>query len=148
MLPKWHILFGAIFTGILYFISPEINPLYLALVFLASFLIDVDHYIQGVRKTGTWNLKRVFDYHIEENKKAERDLKKGIRKKADFHFFHTLEFHILIGLLSFVWVGFFYIFIGLVFHSLFDLYDGLKKGWLYRREFFFFNWLTSVGKEK
>ena len=55
--------------------------------------------------------------------------------------FHTVEFHLLVGLLGLVWIGFFYIFIGMIFHSLLDVVDLTKRDTFYRREFFFFNWL-------
>ncbi len=142
MLPRWHILLGALFTILLWLAVPKISFLYLILVFLASFLIDADHYITSAIKSGRIiNLGESFEYHRKKNKEQEREIAMGIRRKGDFNLFHTVEFHFLIGLLGIFWIGFFYIFIGMVFHSLMDVYDGLRKGWLHRREFFFFNWL-------
>ncbi len=63
MLPRWHILLGAVFTAILWLASREINKFYLLLVFLASFLIDFDHYVNAVIKSGSLKLRDSFEYH-------------------------------------------------------------------------------------
>ncbi len=142
MLPRWHILFGAIFTFILYYFSPRTPKLFLFLVFFASFLIDFDHYICAVLKTGRISLFDAFDYHKEMLKKEEQEIKKRIRRKGDdFHFFHTIEFHILIAILGIYWIEFFYIFIGMIFHSLLDVCSSLYTERFHRREYFFFNWV-------
>ena len=121
MLPRWHILSGVIISLIVFIFSPQISLLYLALLFSSSFLIDFDHYLVSAIKTKRWRLSHSFNYHKEMRKKEIAEIKKGIRRKGDFHLFHTIEFHFLIGLLSFLWTGFFYIFIGMVFHSLLDV---------------------------
>ncbi len=143
MLPRWHIFWGAVFTVIIGFISSGINLIYLGLIFLASFLIDFDHYLCGATKIKSWNLFHNFEYHKKMGKiqKAERD--KNIRRRGDFHLFHTIEFHALIGILGIFWIPLFYVFIGMIFHSLLDLFYLLHKDYLYRREFFFFNWLAK-----
>src|SRR3989344_8531698 len=121
MLPRWHILLGAIFTLVIWLFVPEISFLYLALLFLSSFLIDFDHYAASGIKTGKWGLKDSFQYHEKLGKEELKELKKGIRRKGDFHLFHTLEFHVIVGLLGILWAGFFFIFIGMFFHSLLDV---------------------------
>lgn len=141
MLPKWHILFGVLFAGFIWFFAPEINPVYLGLVFLASFLIDFDHYVTGVKNTGKFSLGKCFYYNVEAREKGRKEKARGIFRKGDFHLFHTIEAHILMGALGLLWSGFFYIFIGMVFHSLLDLMSLLYAGDLYRREYFFFNWI-------
>ncbi|PIN93057.1 hypothetical protein COU54_04440 [Candidatus Pacearchaeota archaeon CG10_big_fil_rev_8_21_14_0_10_31_24] len=143
MLPRWHIVLGAIFTGILWLMAPEINKYYLLLVFLASVFIDIDHYICAVKKTGKIGLFSSLEYYenygVEEKKRHGR----GVREKGDFHFLHTIEFHVLIAILSIFWAPLFYVFIGMVFHSLLDIFDMLRAGVIYRREFFFFRWLRN-----
>ena len=114
MLPRYHILFGAIFTFLIFIASPNIKPIYLALVFLSSFLMDFDHYLCSVLKTKRLGIFHSFKYHKEMRKIQYAERKKGIKQKGDFHIFHTVEFHILIGLLSFYWIGFFYIFLGMM----------------------------------
>ena len=59
MLPKWHILFGAIFSMLVYFIF-NINLFQVSLIFLASIFIDFDHYLFYVFRKKDFNLKRVY----------------------------------------------------------------------------------------
>ena len=141
MLPRWHLLLGILFTALVWAAAPEINLIYLAAIFFAAFFIDFDHYINAVIKTKKLGLFKAFGYHRELKEKQIREKAKGIRKKGDFHVFHTVELHVIIGLLGILWVPLFYLFIGMVFHSLMDLIDMLKKEEMYRREFFLTNWL-------
>ena len=143
MLPKWHIFFGAIFAGILWYFAQDINPFYIVLVFFASFLIDLDHYFNAVRKTGKLGLNHALEYHKNLAEKENAELKKGVKNKESFHIFHTIEFHILILIIGLAWTPFFYIFLGMIFHSLLDIFTMLYMNNLYRREFFFFNWLRK-----
>ncbi len=143
MLPRWHIFYGALFTPFFWIVAPITKAPYLALIFLASFFLDIDHYICAVLKTRKWSIKNALDYYKKQEIKELRNHIKGIRKKGDFQLFHTIEFHALIAVLGIFWVSFFYIFIGMAFHSLLDLFDMIKTGFLYRREYFFFNWLRK-----
>ena len=143
MLPRYHILLGALLTFFIWYFAPGLSWKYLSLIFAASVLIDFDHYVCAVHKVKSVKLNKAFEYHKEDQKIAEREYKKGIRKRGDFHLFHTIEFHLFVGVLGLFWSIFFYVFIGMVFHSLLDVYDMAKEDKLYRREFFFFNWLRD-----
>ena len=143
MFPKWHILFGAIFTFIIWLTVPRVPLTFLALVFLSSFLIDFDHYMAFVLKTKNLSLRNAFEYYRKGIIKMKKEVAKGIKRKGDFHIFHTIEFHVLVGLFGFVWIGFFYIFIGMIFHSLLDILSMAQIGALHAREFFFFNWVRK-----
>lgn len=143
MLPRYHIIFGLLFSIILKIIFNNISLLFIVLIFLASFLIDFDHYLCAVIKNKSLSLKKAFDYHKLQGEIARRELKKGIKRKGDFHLFHTLEFIAFVGLLSFVWIGFLYIFIGLVFHSLLDVLYMAYHGNFHGREFILGNWLAK-----
>ena len=140
MLHKWHVLLGAIFTSLVWLFIPSMPFGYLVLIFLASFLIDFDHYTNAVIKNKHLSLKKAFDYHKIKREEELMDISKGIRKKGDFHLFHTIEFHAAIGILGLIWSGFFYIFIGMLFHSLLDVSSLLFTGVFHRREYFFFNY--------
>lgn len=146
MLPRWHILFGAIFTALVWFFT-GMSFVYLGLIFLASFLIDFDHYANAALKNKHPSLSKAFDYHREKRQEELSDLAKGIRRKGDFHIFHTMEFHALVGFLGLLWIGFFYIFIGMLFHSLLDVSSLLFTGVFHRREFFFFNWVRKKSRK-
>jgi len=141
MLPRWHILSGLAFTLILWYFFPQTEWYYLAIVFLSAFLIDFDHYMCAVYKTGRISLFNAFKYHDLLKKKGLAEKKRGIRRKGDFHVFHTIEFHALVLLAGFViHPVFFYVLVGMVFHSLLDVVDLSVNRELYRREFFFVNW--------
>jgi len=143
MLPRYHILLGAIFTLIIWFFAPNINKVYIALIFLSTVLIDFDHYIDSLIKNKKISLFHAFHYHKKLKKIEYAEKARGLRRKGPFHILHTVESHILVAILGFFWVPFFYIFMGMVFHSLVDLADSLYKDRFYRREFFFFNWLRE-----
>jgi len=142
MLPRWHVFWGAVFTAVLWYFA-RVDWIYLSLVFLSSVFIDLDHYICGAMRTRTLHFGQILDYHKKMGKiqKTERD--NGIRKRGDFHLFHTIEFHILVASIGLFWIPFFYIFIGLVFHSLLDLFYLMNKNYVYRREYFFFRWVSK-----
>ena len=140
MLPRWHILLGAALAILFWIVSPSMKLIHLLLFFFSSFLIDFDHYVVSLMKTKKFSLRESFKYHEKEKLKEEKEIVKGIRKKGDFHLFHTIEFHFLVGIFGFVWVGFFYVFMGMVFHSLLDVIDLLRRGAFHRREYFFFGW--------
>jgi hypothetical protein len=146
MLPRWHVFWGAVFALVVWFFSPAISPLYVLLIFLSSFLIDFDHYITGAIKIRTLSLRKILKYHDELIDKGKEEQKKGLRKKGNFHLFHTVEFISLVGFLGIWWIGFFYIFIGMIFHSLLDIMYLANKKILYRREFFLTNWLLRVDR--
>jgi len=112
MLPKAHFILGFIFSLSLYFIF-NLTPFEACLILLASVFIDVDHYLFIVKRKKNWNLKKAYYWH------------KGLPKdhKTMMHIFHTIEFTILILILSYFWNGFFFIFLGMLFHSGLDLID-------------------------
>lgn len=143
MYPRWHILLGAVFTLILYFLVPGITWYSLALVFLSSFLIDFDHYVSAVMATGNINPINAVKHHYERGRKMLVDHRKGIRKRGYFHPFHTLEFHALIFIIGIFFSPFVYIFIGMAFHTLLDFVELSSKDMVYHKEFFFFNWLKN-----
>jgi len=147
MFPRWHIFLGAIFTALIWIFIPTMPVLYLSLIFLSSFLIDFDHYANAVMKNKSPSLKKAFTYHRKLRQQEKIYLAEGIKKKSDFHLFHTVEFHAVVGLLGLLWSGFFFIFIGMIFHSLLDLSSLLFTGVFHRREYFFFNWARKGFKQ-
>lgn len=119
MLPKWHLLFGAIFSLILYLIFPQIGIFNISLIFLSSILIDFDHYLWTIKRKKYFNLKEVYLWN--------KNLPKN--HKPITHIFHTIEFIIFIAILSF-YFNFFFILIGIIFHSVLDIFDIIySKKW-------------------
>jgi len=74
MLPKAHIFYGAIFSIILYLIG--LSAIESILTFLASFLIDFDHYLRYVLKKKRFQLKKciLFFKRIGEEKTNDDDI--------------------------------------------------------------------------
>ena len=109
-----------------------------------------------IMKNKSPSLRKAFEYHDKKREEELKEISKGIRRKGDFHLFHTIEFHAVIGLLGLIWSGFFFIFVGMLFHSLLDVSSLLFAGVFHRREFFFFSWAkkslnkthNSFGQEK
>lgn len=147
MFPRWHIFFGILFTFLIWIAAPHINFVFLLLILFSSILIDFDHYLCSVFKTKRLGFFHALRYNNKIREEEQFKKAKGIKEKSDFHIFHTIEFHILIGLLSFLWTGFFYIFLGMVFHSLLDLYSMFYDKSVYFREYFFINWLHKKLKK-
>ena len=143
MLPKTHIVLGAIFSAMAWLLFPQCAWYGIVLIFLSSFLIDFDHYMCAVRRNGSLSLGKALDYYDRLAKVEAEEFKRGIRRKGDFHIFHTVEFHLLVLALGFVFTPFFFVLTGMTFHSLLDLIDMTYKKRLYRREFFFIKWLIE-----
>ena len=141
MLSRWHIFYGSIFSLSIWLIVPQLKWYYVLFIFLSSFLINLDHYLYYLIKTKKIRLANYFDYRKKRILKEKEENKKGIKTKGDLHIFHTLEFHILVGILSIFWMSFFYILIGMIFHSLLDIIYLVYNGLIYRREFFMTKWL-------
>jgi len=133
MLPKTHIILGALFSIILFFFG--VNYFNCILVFLSSFLIDFDHYL--------WYIIRKKDFNL---KNAYYTLKGTEKKKLYLMVFHTIEFLLFILLLSYLWKGFLWIFIGMVFHSILDLIELYKEKELTFREFLLIKYIFSDKK--
>lgn len=139
MYPRWHIILGGIFSLAWKIVFPETAWIYIAIIFLASFLIDFDHYAAAVIRTGRFGLGNAIDYFRRLKIKFEREVKRGIRRKGDVMIFHTIEFHLLVLIAGLFWTPMLYVFIGMVFHSLTDLIYLIYTDRLFVREFWLFN---------
>lgn len=131
MLPKWHILFGAIFSIIMYYFF-SLTYFETSLIFLASIFIDVDHYVWYVNKKKDFSLKKAYIL-----------LKEFKKPKTIMMLFHTFEFLLIVFLLCFLWRGFLFILIGMLFHSFLDIIDMGYNDELEFREFFLSSYLLS-----
>jgi len=124
MLPKTHALLGLIFSLIIFFIL-HITPFYTSLIFFSSVFIDTDHYLWYVIQKKDFNLKKAFYFF------------KNLKKHPPYlMIFHTLEFFLLILILSFFWKSFFYVFLGMLFHVSLDIIYEINKDVLGCREYF------------
>ena len=147
MLPKYHITIGAIITTIIFSIFP-ITPLQATIIFLSSFLIDVDHYLIYAFKTKDYSLKNSRKFF---HKRREDWLKLSIRNQKNYkryiYFFHGIEFWlILIFLTKYIYLMKF-ILIGIAIHMILDYIDFLYyKQPLYAKFSQFYVYFTNKKK--
>jgi hypothetical protein len=94
------------------------------IVFLSSFLIDVDHYVYGVYKKRTFSFSKIYSYFLDSRKKW-RKLSYSEKKKTKFPilFFHGFEFLVVLFFLSFFSDIFLFLLAGSIFHLVFDYAD-------------------------
>jgi len=136
MLPKTHAILGAVFSVLIYFIF-HVSLFNVSLIFLASVLIDFDHYVFYIQKKNDFSLKNSYNFLKKESQKKHKPM---------LHIFHTLEFMILIIILSFIWQGFLFVFIGMIFHSAFDIGDFIYHKKYTAREHFLIRYLILKQK--
>jgi hypothetical protein len=136
MFPRHHIILGFIFAAIIYF-SFGTTIYQAGTIFLASFLIDADHYFTAcmAKKKMLW-YGEAFRFHIAQGERLKKLASKGIKEKETFHPFHTIEFNTLILLLVlFLNPLFYFILAGMIFHIILDIYWLRREGILTIREF-------------
>jgi hypothetical protein len=123
MLPSRHILLGFLFSTVIYFVFPNVGLTKVFIIFLASFLIDVDHYLYLAWRKKKISLKEVYLWHIKSFHKT-KGLSFNERDKIwdCFSFLHGIEFLILLFLATiFIHETFLYILIGVSFHLAVDI---------------------------
>ncbi len=136
MFPRIHILFGAIFSILIYFIL-HFTILSIILIFLASVFIDVDHYLWYINRKKEFSLKKAFYFH--------KNL--PINHKPVMHIFHNIEFLAIISILSYFYNIFLFILIGILFHLILDLIAMLHEKHI-GREFSLIRYIISRDKTK
>ena len=131
MLPKYHFSLGIIFVVILHFLFPQICVLYLSIIFLASFLIEIDHFFDYFLKKRDINPINAYKWYIEKWKMC-KNLSRAQKKKiySGFYIFHGVEVLIILFLLGVYFSQrFFFILIGFSFHFLLDsIHEMYNKG--------------------
>jgi hypothetical protein len=151
MLPKWHVLIGLLVT-ILLKLTTSIEPLLLLAFFLATFLIDIDHYFFFVLRKKNFDPFSSYNWFIEKEKEYLRiPFNERQRYKKPVMIFHGIEFWALLVLLSFASEVFIMIFWGIMVHMLADFaclflknepfYQKFSQIWLcienrHKREFY------------
>jgi hypothetical protein len=122
MLPKYHILLGFIFSSAIFLIFPKVSFFYAGVIFLSSFLIDIDHYIYYILKKRNFNPKKSVKYFFDKKLKMEK-IPREERKKyySGFYFLHGIEPVLVLSLLgTFINKIFFFILFGFSFHLILD----------------------------
>jgi hypothetical protein len=129
MLPKYHIFLGFILSLILYLIFPSITLIGAGIIFLSSFLIDVDHYIYYAVKKGNINPLKSVKYFMTKRKKLiGMNIENRKKVYSCFCFLHGIEILIILFVAGiFVSKYFLLIFIGFAFHLFLDLFEEIHK---------------------
>ena len=132
MLPKTHIILGLVFSLILFNLFPEIGLLGFFTIFIASFMIDIDHYIFFVWFKKNPSPKAAFLWFITKNK-YYLSLPTIERKKAPTSpcILHGLEAIVILLALSLVNNFFFFILVGFLFHEILDFISITYYGFSY-----------------
>ena len=120
MLVKSHIIIGAIISTILYLIF-QLTPLQTLIIFLASFLIDVDHYLYYILTKKSLSLKKAHNWFFERRKAwLKLSHKKRKKGKRTILLFHSVWLIILLIILSYIHSIFLFILIGMLIHLTLD----------------------------
>lgn len=123
MYPQQHIIYGAIFSILIFWIVPEIGLSGALIIFFSSFLIDVDHYLMYISRKKDFNIFNAYSWH----KKLDElflTLPRSTRNKTFIGvcFLHGIELIILLIVISVLINKIFLFFaIGFIFHLSLDL---------------------------
>ena len=128
MLPKKHIIYGAIFSLILFLIFPSITIFSAILIFLSAVLIDADHFILYVYEKKDFSLKKADKwFRSHGNALSNLSKKEQSKYKSRIFLFHGIEFWIVLTILSFINKIFLWILIGILFHMSLDWTYAYRK---------------------
>jgi hypothetical protein len=143
VLPKYHILLGFIFSLALFFIFPSIKLIGAGIIFLSSFLIDVDHYIYYVLKKKDTNFKKSVNYFLIKRKKLIK-IKIEERNKlySGFCFLHGIESFIILFLAGiFISRYFLFVLFGFAFHLFLDIFQEIHENLRIDKISVIYDWL-------
>ena len=124
MLPKQHIIYGAIFSLALFILVPQVTLTKAIIVFLAAVLIDIDHYLFYVIDKKDFSLKNSFKWY---KKHAKNWLKMSPTTREKYKrpviLCHGIEFLLIILILSLFSQTFLFISVGVLFHFTLDFHQ-------------------------
>ncbi len=123
MLPKYHILVGILITPIIH-VAYSLTLLQSSIIFLSSFLIDVDHYLIYALMRRDLSLKRASNY-FSSLKQKWIELPDSERKNKKFVLlpFHGIEFWTFLLILTPLFPLIWFVLIGFVIHMIPDYID-------------------------
>lgn len=120
MLPKYHIVIGFI-TSILLFSIFNLTPPQILLIFLSSFLIDIDHYLFFVFRKKSLSLKKAFKWFSDRRiKRIAMPTEEQIKYTNHILIFHGIEFWILLVILANYFTIFWFVLLGFLIHMILD----------------------------
>lgn len=128
MIPQYHVLLALAASMILFIFKT--SPISILLFFLAAIFIDIDHYFLYVARKKFLNPWKSYLYNRYE---IAKELKKSGQKQV-LVIFHTIEFFIILLILSLLFSFLWPIFFGCLFHEVTDIvYDSTRKEKKYKR---------------
>lgn len=130
MHPKQHIILGLIFAAVLFLLFLQIGWTGFLIIFLSSFLLDVDHYLFYVWYKKDYSLRNSYRWFVKLDRRF-KNLSKEKKKKIKYPplIFHGFEALVILIILSFFSKIFLYILIGFVFHEFLDIIYLIRGGY-------------------
>lgn len=128
MRSKWHLLIGFVASYILiqFFDFSLLSGL---IIFLSSWLIDIDHYFWYGFEFKDWSPINALRWRVESVSKWGKLSKRERSKfKRGIFIFHSIGFWIILFVLSFVYDLFLWILIGVGIHMIADWADLIQRG--------------------
>ena len=123
MLVKYHVILGAIASAIIYFIF-QITPIQATIIFLASFLIDVDHYLIYIFDKKEINFNNAHKWFLKRrNKWIKLNPDQKNKTKRAIFIFHGIEFVFILIIFSFFIPIVKFILFGVLIHLILDYID-------------------------
>tara|TARA_Y100000310_G_C20631812_1_gene789057 strand:+ start:411 stop:863 length:453 start_codon:yes stop_codon:yes gene_type:complete len=146
MFPKYHIIINLLISLPLLFI---INPFFILIFFLSSFLIDVDHYLYYIVQENSFSLKKAYNWFVIRDSKWRKLSIKERRKHAySIVIFHGLEIIAILSLLSAFYYPFFFIALGFFVHLVEDAIEEVPLGTIKRKLFLIYSIYVYFTKTK
>ena len=124
---KYHIFIGFIISYILvqFFNFSLLSGI---IIFLASWIIDSDHYLWYGFSRKDWNPFHAINWYKKSIPKWSKLSLNGRNKfKRGIFIFHGIEFWIVLTPLSFIYNFFLWILIGIIIHMIADWIDLISK---------------------
>jgi len=149
MLPKYHIIFSAIIILFLYSLFP-LTPWQIAIIFLSSFIVDVDHYFYGIFKLKTFNLFEIKKWFMK-NRSIWREMnpKQKRKYKLSIIIFHGVEFWVLLLILAQFYKPVYFVLIGIFIHFFQDLIEMIQiQHPIYHKISFIYVLMTNKKKKE
>ncbi|MAG02050.1 hypothetical protein CMI42_01830 [Candidatus Pacearchaeota archaeon] len=128
MLPRYHIIVGFIASlSIHYFF--QTTPLETLIIFLASFLMDIDHYLFYIYEKKDFSVKKSMKYFVDgRNHWLTLSPKEKKKHKKPIFIFHGIEFWLIILILTQLTYSFWFVLLGFLIHMILDWIDFIIIG--------------------
>jgi len=125
---KYHLIIGLVisFALVKFFNFPLLAGL---TIFLASWLIDIDHYLWYVFSMKDWNPIHAIRWYIKAIPKWDGlSLEEREKFKQGIFICHGIEFLLILAILSYFHRIFLWVLIGVTIHMVLDWIDLKRKG--------------------